>query len=49
MHFGCALFHCLRQVPTAHGKADLTLYRGEGKKVLQVLSRLGIAERASIE
>ncbi|PRW58740.1 DNA polymerase eta isoform B [Chlorella sorokiniana] len=39
----------LVQVPTAHGKADLTLYRSEGKKVLQILSRLGIAERASID
>lgn len=39
----------LLQVPTAHGKADLTLYRSEGKKVLQILARLGIAERASIE
>ncbi len=37
------------QVPTAHGKADLTLYRSEGKKVLQILARLGVTERASIE
>lgn len=36
-------------MPTAHGKADLTLYRSEGKKVLQILARLGVTERASIE
>lgn len=36
------------QVPTAHGKADLTLYRSEGSKVLAILARLGAAERASI-
>jgi hypothetical protein len=37
------------QVPTAHGKADLTLYRSEGRKVLEVLARLAKAERASID
>lgn len=37
------------QVPTAHGKADLGLYRSEGRRVLQVLGRLATAERASID
>jgi DNA polymerase eta len=36
-------------VPTAHGKADLSLYRSEGRRVLQVLARLARAERASID
>lgn len=39
----------LVQVPTAHGKADLTLYRDAGKQVVDVLSRIGIVERASID
>ena len=40
---------CLQQVPTAHGKADLTLYRSEGKRVLDIYSRLAKTERASID
>lgn len=39
----------LVQVPTAHGKADLTLYRAEGAKVLAIMARYGITERASID
>ncbi|KAL4434375.1 hypothetical protein ABPG75_000816 [Micractinium tetrahymenae] len=39
----------LVQVPTAHGKADLTLYRSEGKRVLDILARLAKTERASID
>ncbi|KAK9915303.1 hypothetical protein WJX75_007291 [Coccomyxa subellipsoidea] len=39
----------LVQVPVAHGKADLTLYRASGKQVLEILARLSIAERASID
>lgn len=39
----------LSQVPTAHGKADLTLYRSEGKRVLDILARLAKTERASID
>lgn len=39
----------LVQVPTAHGKADLTLYRQAGKRVLDVLSRRARCERASID
>ncbi|BDA43773.1 DNA polymerase eta [Coccomyxa sp. Obi] len=39
----------LVQVPVAHGKADLTLYRACGKQVLGILARLSIAERASID
>ncbi|KAL3149821.1 hypothetical protein ABBQ38_013642 [Trebouxia sp. C0009 RCD-2024] len=39
----------LVQVPTAHGKADLTLYRDAGKQVVDILSRIGIVERASID
>lgn len=41
----------LVQVPTKHGKADLTLYRDAGKAVLDILSRGGhtICERASID
>lgn len=38
------------QVPTAHGKADLTAYRAAGKEVMDVLAEGGIiAERASID
>lgn len=37
------------QVPTAHGKADLTLYRSDGRKVLGILARLAKTERASID
>jgi DNA polymerase eta len=37
-------------VPTAHGKADLTIYRTEGAKVLKLLARGADAvERASID
>ncbi|KAK9826753.1 hypothetical protein WJX81_005483 [Elliptochloris bilobata] len=39
----------LVQVPTSHGKADLTLYRQMSKQVMDVLSRLSICERASID
>lgn len=39
----------LVQVPTAHGKADLTLYRDAGKLVVDILSRIAICERASID
>lgn len=39
----------LVQVPTAHGKADLTLYRAEGAKVLAIMARYGVTERASID
>ena len=39
----------LVQVPTAHGKADLTLYRDAGKRVLDILARKATCERASSE
>ncbi|GAB4815654.1 hypothetical protein N2152v2_002700 [Parachlorella kessleri] len=39
----------LVQVPTAHGKADLTLYRDAGKRVLDILARKATCERASID
>jgi hypothetical protein len=39
----------LVQVPTAHGKADLTLYRDAGKRVLDILARCAKCERASSE
>ncbi|KAK2079775.1 hypothetical protein QBZ16_002170 [Prototheca wickerhamii] len=40
----------LVQVPTAHGKADLTLYRRAGARVLAVLAGPATAcERASID
>lgn len=39
----------LVQVPTAHGKADLTIYRQAGKRVLDILARCSICERASID
>ncbi|DBA89011.1 TPA: hypothetical protein ACH3X2_000227 [Trebouxia sp. C0005] len=39
----------LVQVPTAHGKADLTVYRDAGKQVVEILSRMAICERASID
>ncbi|KAK9866888.1 hypothetical protein WJX84_001766 [Apatococcus fuscideae] len=45
--------HCpemqLVQVPTSHGKADLTIYRNSGLKVVNILSRTSICERASID
>ncbi|KAK9862849.1 hypothetical protein WJX84_002605 [Apatococcus fuscideae] len=45
--------HCaelqLIQVPTSHGKADLTIYRNSGSKVVDILSRKSICERASID
>ena len=38
------------QVPTAHGKADLTIYREAGAEVMAVLAAGGAAlERASID
>lgn len=40
----------LVQVPTAHGKADLTLYRAAGRRVLALLAACaGACERASID
>jgi DNA polymerase eta len=40
----------LIQVPTSHQKADLTLYRDEGKRVIDVLlRRVAVVERASID
>ena len=40
----------LVQVPTSHQKADLTLYRDEGKAVIDVLlKRVALVERASID
>ena len=40
----------LIQVPTSHQKADLTLYRDEGKRVIDVLlRRVALVERASID
>ncbi|KAH9315698.1 hypothetical protein KI387_024325, partial [Taxus chinensis] len=39
----------LVQVPVAHGKADLTLYREAGSEVVSVLARKGRCERASID
>jgi DNA polymerase eta len=39
----------LVQVPTAHGKADLTIYRDAGKQVLDILARCAVCERASID
>lgn len=40
----------LVQVPTAHGKADLTLYRNMGKKVRLPLEerRFGLAASATV-
>ena len=39
------------QVPTAHGKADLSIYRDAGSKVVQLLQQQGkfIIEKASID
>lgn len=40
----------LVQVPTKHGKADLTIYRNAGSRVLEILSRADVTvERASID
>ncbi|KAG6551273.1 hypothetical protein Mapa_007200 [Marchantia paleacea] len=39
----------LVQVPVAHGKADLTIYRDAGTEVVEIFSRMGICERASID
>ena len=40
----------LVQVPTAHGKADLTIYRNASKRVLDILGKDGvICERASVD
>ena len=36
-------------VPTAHGKADLTLYREQGAKVVDILCSGGPVERASVD
>ncbi|KAG5175712.1 hypothetical protein JKP88DRAFT_338079 [Tribonema minus] len=36
-------------VPTAHGKADLTLYRNAGARVVDVLGTGGLVERASVD
>jgi nucleotidyltransferase/DNA polymerase involved in DNA repair len=36
-------------VPTAHGKADLTVYRECGAKVVAVLGAGGPVERASVD
>jgi nucleotidyltransferase/DNA polymerase involved in DNA repair len=38
-----------QQVPTAHGKADLTVYRECGAKVVAVLGAGGPVERASVD
>ncbi len=37
------------QVPTLHGKADLTLYRQASAKVMALLAAMATAERASID
>jgi hypothetical protein len=37
------------QVPVAHGKADLTIYRDAGAAVINVLSKFAVCERASID
>jgi hypothetical protein len=37
------------QVPVAHGKADLTIYRDAGAAVINVLSKSAVCERASID
>ncbi|KAL2633745.1 hypothetical protein R1flu_005224 [Riccia fluitans] len=39
----------LVQVPVAHGKADLSIYRDAGTEVVEIFSRMGICERASID
>ncbi|XP_024382887.1 DNA polymerase eta isoform X2 [Physcomitrium patens] len=39
----------LVQVPTAHGHANVNYYRDAGTEVVEVLSRGGICERASID
>ena len=39
----------LVQVPTAHAKADLELYRDAGAKVLAILAAGGTTERASVD
>ncbi len=39
----------LVQVCVAHKKADLTLYREAGAKVIKILGRYGPVERASID
>ncbi|KAL6747481.1 hypothetical protein V8C86DRAFT_1320792 [Haematococcus lacustris] len=39
----------LVQVPVAHSKADLSIYREAGVRVADVLSRLSVCERASID
>jgi nucleotidyltransferase/DNA polymerase involved in DNA repair len=37
------------QVPVAHGKSDLTIYRDAGAAVINVLSKSAVCERASID
>ncbi|CAL5373964.1 unnamed protein product [Camellia sinensis] len=39
----------LVQVPVAHGKADLSIYRNAGSEVVSILARNGRCERASID
>ncbi|KAI7999374.1 DNA polymerase eta [Camellia lanceoleosa] len=39
----------LVQVPIAHGKADLSIYRNAGSEVVSILVRKGRCERASID
>ncbi|GMH01395.1 hypothetical protein Nepgr_003234 [Nepenthes gracilis] len=39
----------LVQVPVAHGKADLKIYRNAGSEVVSILARKGRCERASID
>jgi nucleotidyltransferase/DNA polymerase involved in DNA repair len=45
--FLCCL--CYVQVPVAHGKSDLTIYRDAGAAVINVLSKSAVCERASID
>jgi hypothetical protein len=37
------------QVPVAHGKADIQIYRDAGAEVISVLSSAAICERASVD
>ncbi|XP_072952423.1 DNA polymerase eta isoform X1 [Typha angustifolia] len=39
----------LVQVPVAHGKADLNIYRAAGSEVIEILAMRGKCERASID
>jgi impB/mucB/samB family len=47
--FGSTCCARTQQVPTAHGKADLTVYRDCGAKVVAVLGAGGPVERASVD